>query len=162
MNEVKKLDELEAQEELERKRKQIKTFEDLIKYLEDVKDNYNYDYGVAPRAIGQATLAVAWFLSEQFGITGFQAGCVPYLFIRGWNKPNNKCGLDLVDYDNMLYPQCEEQFQKIISKNCWIKLQEEANRNLLEHNSACNEVINHWKSIIDGKVPFGYEVKDEE
>ena len=65
-----------VKEQLEKERKDIKSFDDLVAFLQRVKDNCNTGYGTAPRAIAQAALATAWFLSSDFGITGFQAGCV--------------------------------------------------------------------------------------
>ena len=113
----KEIDELEVQKELEKKRENIKTFDELVAYLKDVEENYNTGYGVTPRAIAQACLAVAWHLSEVFGITGFQASFVPLLFIKGWNLTDNKCGFKVIDYDNFLYPQCKSKFEKTISED---------------------------------------------
>ena len=75
-----------------------------------MKENCNYGYGQAPRAIAQAALATAWYLSSEFGITGFQASFVMWDFILDWQYRNNKCGLKMIDYDDMLYPQYEHKF----------------------------------------------------
>lgn len=61
--------EFEMKEELEQKRKDINSFDNLVDYLKYIKNNCNYDYGVAPRSIAQASLAVAWYLAKEFGIT---------------------------------------------------------------------------------------------
>ena len=82
--------EFEVKELLENERKNIKSFDDLVSFLQKVKDNYNTGYGTAPRAIAQAALATAWYLSSEFGITGFQAGFVMWDFITGWKYTNNK------------------------------------------------------------------------
>lgn len=161
MEEIKVKDEFEMKEELERKRSEIKTFEDLVSFLEYVKDNCNYDYGVAPRSMAQAALAVAWYLSSEFGITGFQAGFVMWDFIKDWMYQYNECGLRLVDYDNMLYPQYKYKYEKTISSSTWRALQKAAKKKLEETESAHPDVKAHWQSIVDGAVPFGYIVKDE-
>ena len=106
--------EFKIRDELVAKRKEIKTFDDLVVFLKDVNDNYGYGYGEAPRAMAQAALAVAWYLSSEFGITGFQAGFVMWDFIQGWTKTHNECGLKLVDYDDMLYPQYDYKFEKFV------------------------------------------------
>ena len=85
-------------------------------------------------------------------------------FIREWEFSDNKCGLAIIDYDNMLYPQYENKFcKKTISSYTWKSLQERA-RELLEETSAgepaADRVIEHWKSIVDGVVPFGYTVEE--
>lgn len=181
-----------AKEELQAKRREIgEDFDKLVEFLKDVRDNYNYDYGVAPRAIAQASVATAWYLASVFGITGFQAGFVMWDFIRDWQYRNNECGLKIIDYDNMLYPQYEYKFtEKTISKWQWEALQKQAqkeldriqetvesyNRNQAEgmedfinkegrdwvETDFCNvRVLNHWKSIVEGKVPFGYRVVED-
>ena len=68
--ENKVLDEFEMRDLLKDKRKSIETFDELIEFLTYIKDNCNYDDGVAPRSIAQASLAVAWYFSNIFGITG--------------------------------------------------------------------------------------------
>lgn len=152
------MNEFEIRDELVEKRKNIKTFEDLTAFLKDVEENYNTDYGGAPRAIAQACLAVAWHLADVFGITSFQAGFVMWDFIRDWNFRNNKTGLKIIDYDNMLYPQYEYRFQKTISSDMWHSLQTEAEKLLEDSEHAHPDVKAHWENIVNGVVPFGYEV----
>lgn len=155
-----KADEFVVRDELIEKRKNIKSFTGLVKFLKYVTENCNTGYGVAPRAIAQACLAVGYFLANKFGITGFQAGFVMWDFITGWHYTNNKCGLKITDYDDMLYPQYEYRFQKTISADTWKCLREQAKENLKNSTYAHPRVIKHWQSIVDGKVPFGYTVED--
>ena len=158
--EEKRKDEFEMKEELQAKRKEIKTMEDLVDFLKYVESNCNYDYGVAPRSIAQAALATAWYMAKKMGITGFQAGFVMWDFICDWNYSSNECGLKIVDYDNMLYPQYEDKFEKIISNDTWRSLQKQAQKNLEDRTYVHPAVIAHWESIVRGEVPFGYVVKD--
>ena len=153
--------EFEVKTQLEKERKDIKSFDDLVVFLQRVKDNCNTGYGTAPRAIAQAVLATAWFLSSDFGITGFQASFVMWDFIRDWSYSGNECGMKIVDYDKMLYPQYDDHFEKTISKDVFEALQKTAKKNLEEHSEHVHPaVLNHWKSIVNGNVPFGYTVKD--
>lgn len=149
-----------VKEQLEKERKDIKSFDDLVAFLQRVKDNCNTGYGTAPRAIAQAALATAWFLSSDFGITGFQAGCVMWDFLRDWMYSGNKCGMKIVDYDEMLYPQYEYKYQKTMRRDIFDALQKTAKKNLEEREYAHPDVVKHWKSIVDGNVPFGYVVRD--
>lgn len=152
--------EFEAKETLEKERKNINSLDELINYIQNIKDNYNIGYGTAPRAIAQATLATAWYLSDVFGITGFQASCVMWDFIRDWSFSGNECGLKIVDYDNMLYPQYDYNFQKTISRDTFEALQEAAKKRLERSEFAHSDVVKHWQSIVDGNVPFGYIIED--
>lgn len=153
--------EFEVKRELEENRKNIQTLDELFDYLKEIS-NYNTGYGIAPRAIAQAALATAWYFSKCFGITGFQSGCVMWDFILDWSISDNKTGLKLVNYDDMLYPQYEYKFDKVITKDIWDSLQKQA-KNFIENDSdyAHSAVINHWKSIANGEVPFGYKVVDK-
>jgi hypothetical protein len=153
--------EFEIKKELQDRRKQIKDFDALTKYLKDIEENYNCGYGEAPRAIAQASLAVAWYLSNKFGITGLQAGRVMWDFIRDWNYTGNKCGLKIVDYDNMLFPQYDYKFEKTISQEVFSALQEEAKKKLETKENVHPEVLLHWTKIANGEVPFGYTVSND-
>ena len=97
--------------------------------------------------------------SDVGGITGFQASFIGWEMIKEFFH-ESKIGMRLVDYEDMLYPQYEEKFKKIISKDIWESLQKQAEINLKESPDAHPKVIKHWKSIVEGKVPFGYKVKD--
>lgn len=153
--------EFEVKEQLKNERKDIKSFDDLIEFLQKVKDNCNTGYGTAPRAIAQAALATAWYLASDFGITGFQSGFVMWDFIEGWLYLDNECGMKIVNYDDMLYPQYDYKFEKTIPKDTFEALQKTAKKKLEESEYANPAVINHWKSIVDGNVPFGYVVKED-
>ena len=112
-------------------------------------------------------------------------------FIRNWQYRDNECGLKIVDYDLMLYPQCEHKFtEKTIGKWQLEALQKKAQKELdriqetveiYNRSQAkgmekfineegkdwvdtdfCNiRVLNHWRSIVDGIVPFGYRVEND-
>ena len=159
------MNEFDIFDELRKKRGTIKTFHDLVTFLKDVKDHYDLGYVETPRAIAQATVAVAQYFASEFGMTGLQADFIMWDFIQDWEFRNNKTGLRLVNYDDMLYPQNQDDFcKKIILNSTWKALQKAAKENLenitvdkvgYDPNPA---VAAHWKSIVDGKVPFGYEV----
>ena len=154
------MDEFEVKEKLANQRKDIKSFDDLVLFLKNVKEYYNCGYGEAPRAIAQAALATAWYFASDFGITGFQAGFVMWDFIRDWLFSSNECGLKIVDYDEMLYPQYYYKFDKHISLETFRAMQRQAKELLKNKSFAHPDVIKHWMSIANGEVPFGYTVKD--
>lgn len=138
----------------------VKTVEELSTFVNHMLNDYNHDYGTICHAIGACAVAAAWLGAHVEGITGFQAGFVMWDFIKHWIKTGNKCGLRLVDYDDFLYPQYADKYDKTIRKSNWETIQNEAKKNLTE-NAACAEVMKHWQSIVDGNVPFGYRVVDD-
>ena len=138
------------------------TPETLIDFINHVMNDYIHDYGTVCHAISACAIAAAWAANEApgscGGITGFQAGFVMWDFIRQWEFPSNKCGLKIVNYDNMLYPQYEEKFAKTISKDAWALIQKEAVERLKDCEHCHSDVVMHWKSIVGGEVPFGYVI----
>lgn len=137
------------------------TLESLPEFLSHLANNYMHDYGTICHAVAASALAAAHAMnaSPVGGISGFQAGCIMWEFIQKWM--NYKSPLRLIDYGNMLYPQYKNKFEKTISKETWEYLQKEAYKLLAEDNeTASPNVINHWKSIAAGVVPFGYQLEE--
>lgn len=139
----------------------IKTIEEFETFVNHILNDYEHDYGTACHAVAACALAGAWLGCEKEGLTGFQAGFVMWDFIKNWVMVGNTCGMKLVDYDDMLYPQYEYKFEKTISQDTWHHLQEEAKRQLKKSGGAHPEVKAHWKNIAMGIVPFGYQVKKD-
>lgn len=134
---------------------------DLVLFIDDVRQNYNTGYGTAPRAIAQAAVAVADYMLSDFGCTGFQASCCMWDIVRDLMYPNNKLGFKMIDYDNLLYPQYEYKFsEKTLSKEQWEALQGEARKNLSASEGAHSNVIRHWESIVSGQLPFGFSLEE--
>lgn len=126
--------------------------------------DYPHDYGSVCVAVAACAIAGVYAADNtpQGGITGYQAGFVMWEFIRQLNYRGNKCGLRMIDYDNMLFPQYADKFEKTISSDTWKLLQEEAKKKIEEDSAFADPaVINHWKSIVDGVVPFGYKIEGE-
>ena len=148
----------------EAKKQTLKT---LPKFIDHIMNDYAHDYGTVCHAISACALAAAWAANEEKGacggITGFQAGFVMWDFIRQWQYTRNKTALKVVDYDNMLYPQYEDKFQKTLTKRTWEGIQEEAGRLLQEAEAdpVHPDVKAHWESIVEGHVPFGYTITED-
>lgn len=137
------------------------TLDELPKFINKLLNDYKHDYGTICHAFTASAIATlnAMNKHEQGGITGFQASCIMWEFIKHWIYSDNKIGLKIIDYDKFLYPQYEKNFDKVLDKRTWQLIQEEAKRNLESSNFAHPNVIRHWQSIANGKVPFGYRVE---
>ena len=140
------------------------TLETLPAFMNNILNGYVHDYGTICHAISACALAAAYAAnnSDQGGITGFQASFVLWDFIRQWSYSSNRCGLRILDYDAMLYPGYADHYDKVISEEIWESLQEEAKKKLEQAKKnkefASPNVVEHWRSIVDGKVPFGFRV----
>ena len=64
--------------------------------------------------------------------------------IREWNFQNNKTGLKILDYDDLLYPQYKASFVSISSK-IWESVKKEA-QNKINQN---NDKVEKWKVAHD-------------
>ena len=129
-------DEFKAIKEEWLKKAKKATIETLPAFLKELTEEYSHDYGTICHAVAIGAIAAAWAVdhSPTGGITGFQAGCIMWEFIRHWNFSSNKTGLRIIDYDNFLYPQYEDSYQKTISKDTWKAIQDAAKAEILNAN----------------------------
>jgi len=154
------MNEQEYKNYIYKKADDIKTKEDLDNMLAEVINDKELDYGKICYAISGCMLAVLNYIdrSEVGGITGFQASIIGWQMVRELIC-DNETSLRLINYDDMLYPQYERDFDKVIDKELWKMLQEKAKEKLEKVPDAHPKVIEHWQSIVDGEIPFGYKVR---
>lgn len=140
------------------------TFNTLPDFIKHVMDDYVHDYGTVVHAITACAIATAWACDEmegaRGGITGFQASFVMWCFIQHWIKENNKCGMRLLDYDDLLFPQYAYKFEKTLPPQNWAEIQKEARRLLDSESYATPYVREHWLSIANGNLPFGFKLEE--
>jgi hypothetical protein len=98
--------------------------------------------------------------SKSGGITGFQASCVMWELVPLLTM--KKPPMRLISYNDMLYPQYEDKFQKTIDPSTWEHLQTEAHKILSKDQPVpiAETVQTHLQTIVDGQVPFGYTVRN--
>jgi hypothetical protein len=127
----------------EAKKQAVETLPEFVRHL---TEDYSHDYGTICHAVAAAGIAAMYAVdnSPTGGITGFQAGCIMWQVIREWNFQNNKTGLKILDYDNLLYPQYKASFVSISSK-IWESVKKEA-QNKINQN---NDKVEKWKVAHD-------------
>ena len=137
--------------------------DDFPEFFRELTEDYEHDYGTVCHAMAAIGLAAMWAFNKsegaRGGITGFQAGCVMWKVIRHMNYEDNKCGLRLLNMDDLLYPQYEHKFCSI-SSDTWETVKKEAQKRLSERGTAHPDVVSHWESIVNGKVPFELRIED--
>jgi len=137
------------------------TTENLGEFVNKLVNEYGHDYGTICHAMAASAIAAAYAVdsSPTGGITVFQASAVMLEFIKCWKNINSP--FKITDYNNLLYPQYEDSFTTI-SNDTWKWAQDEAKKNLESIDDYTSiRVVEHWQSIVDGKVPFGLKVSDE-
>ena len=170
MSKIIATEEMRPQDEWFKQAKE-QTLETLPEFINHVMNEYDHDYGTVVHAISACAIAAAWAANREEGasggITGFQAGFIMWDFIRQWSYMNNKTGMRLINYDDLLYPQYANKFEKTITSSTWEHVQKEAKAKIDEaHDDAHGyqvhpDVLAHWQSIADGKPPFGFTVKED-
>jgi hypothetical protein len=129
----------------------------LIKELNE----YDHTYDSIVHAIAAVCYRAGHAMnnSNSGGISGFQGGAVMWEFIRKWGHYEGP--MKLLDYRNMLYPQYEDHFDKTINKETFNWLKDHAEKRLADNAKVSNDILRHWKGILNGKVPFGYEIRED-
>ena len=141
----------------------VKTVEDLTKFINHLVEDYGHDYGTIVHAMFSGMMATFHAInnSPQGGITGFQASCLGHMFVRKFLLSEDKM-YKIQVIDDLLYPQYESKFRKVLKPEIWKKLQGMAQDNLDKKELASEKVIAHWKTIVAGEVPFGFIISDDE
>lgn len=154
---------IEKREELYAKAMK-QTIETLPAFMEEIL-SMDQTYESIVTAIGVCAVAAAWAANHHpnGGITAWQASFVMWEFIARWMGMEDSVGMKLIDFDDMIYPQYDYKFNdRTISASTFENLQEKAKNFLETKKYASKEVKAHWKSIVAGTVPFGWEIRKEE
>jgi hypothetical protein len=151
-------EEMKPQQEWFKEAKNIQSIEQLTAFAKVLFEDTQHDYGTVCHAIAALAIGAAWYGAHSQGITGFQAGFIMWDFIEQWEYSDNQCGLRIIDYDKMLYPQYEDKFEKVITSEQFKKMQEVAAEKLKGKDFAHPDVVKHWESIVSGTVPFSYKL----
>lgn len=147
-----------AREEFTKKADAVKTKEDLIMIMDEIEKS-NFDYGGIVVACMAAMTAAMNVVNRgpQGGITGFQAGCLMWECIKKFGMFGDDAILRIVDYKDLLFPQCDYHFTTIPSS---------AHDKLVAIAKAydtknCNpKVAERIKSVSEGNIPCGLTVED--
>lgn len=145
----------------------VKTPEELAVFVKGLMEDYNHDYGTMVHAMCAAMQATFKVMNEgsQGGITGFQAGFIAHWAVKKFMsiEPPYR----ITDFNNMLFPQYGYEFQTI-PKEAWDVIQKKAAANIAHNDAvkdddikASKKVVEHWESILDGKVPFGFGIRED-
>lgn len=144
-----------------KKAKEVKSPNELLDFIRHLEKDYTHDYGTIVHAIAAGMLATLSAMDNgpQGGITGFQASCLMHELIPHLSMIEPP--YHITSFRDLLYPQYEKKFDKVIDTQTWAYLQKKAAEQLASGvSNADGSVVDHWQSIVDGKVPFGFSVEE--
>lgn len=158
------LTEAEYREKIFKKANKVKSLGDLVLFIEKVK-RQKHDYGSIVVATAAVMSAAQSVVDKGWGITGFQAGCIMHELIPRYLL-GIKAPYQILDYNDMLYPQFREKFEKLINEDIWKHLQKKAQKLLDAYRDdskypVAESTKAHWQSIVNGNPPWDYKVVDD-
>ena len=136
------------------------TLEKLPEFIRMLSQDYQHDYGTICHAITAGAIGAAWAVERgpSGGITGFQASCIMWEFIKQWMHYDGP--MRLLQIKDMLYPQSEDKFNQLSKETAkWLK--EEAQKELAKGHSMHPRVKAHMEQVAEGMIPFGYTVEED-
>lgn len=142
----------------------IEQFKELYDYL--FNGNICHTYDSAAHATSALAIAGGHLGSSTEGITGFQASYVKFDFLRQWDNIGKCVGLQVIDYDDLCFPQYVKKFPlKRIKKDMWLAVQRACKEKLesldVNGNRACYKVRQYWGDVCSGIIPSSVVVVEE-
>jgi hypothetical protein len=143
------------------------TLKMLPKFISMLMNDYEHDYETKVNAVvcGMMATMKAMTVNHYRGhLSGYQQCCIMWDLIEKIEFRDNKVGLRLINYDNLLYPGREESFKMKISIGMHKRLKKRAAELLkdalaINNSPPVHQVIkDHWIDIISGKIPYGITV----
>lgn len=139
------------------KAKEVSNVDELTEFIKWIFSQ-EADYELSVHAVSAIAIAATWCGENKYGLTGFQGSVVGLQYLMHWTY-ENCIGIKVTDYTEMLYPQNRRHFEKNISADMFSDIQKRAAK-LLEEGGGVPFVRQHWESIVNGDVPFGYKIED--
>lgn len=139
----------------------------LSDFVDKLMNGYEHDYATACHAVSAISLATVTALGKQQKegeMTVNQKHAISFKFIHSWLYPNNKCGLRLINFDEILFKENRKRFTGIPKKN-WELIKsaakdqiDKANKGDIPNVKKGSKDYKFWESILQGKVPFGMKL----
>jgi hypothetical protein len=131
--------------------KTINSKNKLDRFVKKVMTGYEHDYGTYVHAVSVCTKAFIRYYGSQ--MTGFQASFLMWDIIRNTFGKQDKLGLQLVEYECVLFPQLLYRLTVQFDDETHQKVIELAKKYLDEEKIASKEVREHWEKLASGWLP---------
>ena len=137
--------------------------QEALKFIKVLARTYEYDDDMLCEALVYSMLAGATAFAREYGLktlTLEQTQWVLWSFLGKWLQTDEPIRLLRISY--MLEPEMREVFNTALPRSFFDWLQEAAKERLEALPDASKERREHWQSIVDGAVPFGYTLEERD
>ena len=132
----------------------------LNNFINKVLCGYEHDYGTYVRAVAVCTKAFIRYYGS--AMTFVQANFLMWQLIRNTFNYDDKFGMQLIKYQDVLYPQLLDSFVVEFDEETHEKVIAEAKALIEEHKDATEEVKEHWEKLASGWLPECIKLKESE
>lgn len=170
MSKIKITEEQGIHKEWYKRANELRSIGQLAEFLEEITTKYDHDYGTIVHAIAAAAVAAAKVVdrSPAGGITGFQASCVEWSFIRHYGVHGEDELLAMVDWNRLLFPQYDDRMPRTVQRETFEELQRRAKAKIEEDDGRTEQILKahpdvraRWKLIAGGSLPPGTAIREE-
>lgn len=155
------MDELEYKTYIHDKALKVTNLDDLEELILNVQ-NRRQTHSTACHGAMAVMIAAFNVIQNTFNLSEYQRGCVGWEVVKEFMILDKNAPAQLLDFSNMLYPHGEEKFSRTITRKNWEWIQKQAQKKIDGVNKSeaphSAKTFDHWKSIVDGNVPFGFDV----
>ena len=139
--------------------KTINSKNKLDRFIKKIMTGYEHDYGTYVHAVSVCTKAFIRYYGSE--MTGFQASFLMWDIIRNTFGKQDKFGMQLIEYESILFPQMLYHFKVEFDNETHQKIIETAKQYLTEHTEAVNNVRKHWEKLASGWLPDCVSLKND-
>ena len=136
----------------------------LDRFVKKVLCGYEHDYGTYVKAVAVCTKAFIRYYGS--AMTGYQASFLMWELVRHTFNNDDKFGMQLVRFENVLYPQMLFTFEVEFDEEIHEKVIAEAKKLLEEDKTekvkASKDVKAHWEKLASGWLPKCIKLKVKE
>lgn len=140
--------------------KTINSKNKLNNFITKILCGYEHDYGTYVRAVAVCTKAFIRYYGSN--MTYLQANYLMWELIRKTFDNNDALGLQLIKFEDILYPQLLNSFVVEFDEATHQKVIDTAKKFLEEHQDATEEVKEHWEKLATGWLPDCVKLKESE
>ena len=131
-------------------------------FIRKLFQDYKWDNTSISHAISIAAIAGAYSgKAVSNSSTGwYPSRKVTSLFVKNWDDRFKDAPFEIISYEDFLYPQLLHSYTEL-SVDTFNWIQNKAKENLEDLLYVHEDVLKHWESLADGKVPENFTINNQ-